>query len=77
MVWPYFVPLMSARFFHSRDLDGLEEALTDQPERPSASGQTLFPDTGCGGAQAVIPSFMISGQTSPPDQKALRAAKVS
>lgn len=38
MLWPIYVPLMSARFFHSRDLDGLQEAFTDPPVRPSGSG---------------------------------------
>ncbi len=33
MIWPFYVPLLSARLFHSRDLDGLQEALTD-PHRP-------------------------------------------
>ncbi len=34
MIWPFTIGVMSARFFQSRDIDGLTEALTDPPPPP-------------------------------------------
>ncbi len=34
MIWPFTIGVMSPRFFQSRDMDGLTEALTDPPDPP-------------------------------------------
>ena len=30
MFWPYYLSMMSVRLFHSRDIDDLHDALTEQ-----------------------------------------------
>lgn len=43
MFWTIYVPMMSGRLMHSRDLDGLTEALTEPallaPDAPQDPGK--------------------------------------
>ncbi|WP_306115231.1 hypothetical protein [Roseovarius sp. MMSF_3305] len=48
MMWPFTIGVMSGRFFQSRDIDGLKEALTDPPDPRPVRQRPLVPNTGPG-----------------------------
>lgn len=46
MISPFTIGVMSSRFFQSRDIDGLKEALTDLPDPRPVRQHPLIPKTG-------------------------------